>query len=508
MAIGIVRRSLHDSSWLAAVVGLLFAFCAATTRAQSRDAFPLPRVSDPIPVTASSYPQLAADRSDPVTDLSKLGYVEEERFLSGTANIYEHDADGNVVVKTPNAPYTGRILLRRPKDPARSSGTVVVEILNWAFPDSSPLWNYSHGYFLAHGDVWIGVTARPSNADQLKKFNPKRYATLSWPQTSCNGAPPKSDYGVLWDILSQVAALVRSQSPSNPLKDLALSKVYLTGMSGGDMPTFVITMHPVESRAYGRPIFDGYLIKSSGLQLPLNQCESLATRENFIVPPRGVPVISLQTETDVVPMGGWQTRRPDSDTASDRYRLYEVPGATHIDLEVGGHPADASRAASGELRSPLQERCIEKVPLSAFPLHYTLDGAFANLDRWARDGIAPPKAKRIDLVIKGDPPRATAVTDSFGNALGGVRTPFVDLPTATYHSARTGSDFLCRMIGYETPFDQERLKALYPSLKDYADRVSRQVDQMLKDHWLTEADAQQLKADAPSLRHSAVQTAK
>jgi hypothetical protein len=89
-----------------------------------------------------------------------------------------------------------------------------------------------------------------------------------------------------------------------------------------------------------------------------------------------------------------------------------------------------------------------------------------------------------------------------------VRPPFVDIPTATYYSARTGSDFLCRMIGYEMFFDQERLRALYPSSNDYADGVGRQVDQMLKDRWRTETDARQLKANAPLVRAPAAQTAK
>src|SRR5262245_15696456 len=55
---------------------------------------PLPQVSDPLPVTATSYPQLAADRTDPKIDLAQHGYVEQERFVTGQANIYEHDAHG------------------------------------------------------------------------------------------------------------------------------------------------------------------------------------------------------------------------------------------------------------------------------------------------------------------------------------------------------------------------------------------------------------------------------
>src|SRR5262245_37764929 len=99
---------------------------------------PVPRVIGPIPVTAESYPQMAADRTQEPLDLRKIGYIEEEFIVSGRANIYDWPAEG-VRVKTPDAPYTTRIILRRPADPSRFSGNVIVELLNearnydWAF---------------------------------------------------------------------------------------------------------------------------------------------------------------------------------------------------------------------------------------------------------------------------------------------------------------------------------------------------------------------------------------
>src|SRR5687767_14315298 len=78
----------------------------------------LPAVTGPIPVTADSYPLMASNKLQVVVDLPKAGYVEEEFFVSGTANVYDWAGDGSVLVKTPNAPYTTRIMLRRPADPA------------------------------------------------------------------------------------------------------------------------------------------------------------------------------------------------------------------------------------------------------------------------------------------------------------------------------------------------------------------------------------------------------
>jgi len=458
---------------------------------------PLPSVSGPIPVTPSSRPLLEADRTQPAVDLVSKGYIEQEYFLSGNANIYEFDPYGNLAVKVPNAKYTDRILLRRPKDGQKFSGSVIVEILNPAFGyDVAPFWDYSHAYFMAHGDAWVGVTSKPNTAETLKKFNPTRYAPLSWPGQACAGSPAKPEYGALWDILSQASALLKSQSASNPLAGLSVQKVYLVGKSGGDAPAYLISIHPTASLNFGKAIFDGYVINSSfgSGQIALNQC---APRSGLVrtTPPRGVPVINVQSETDVVHLnGGWQNRRPDSDASPDLYRLYEVPGSSHIDAEINAPPIGEDLAIfSG--RMPAEEDCAEKAPLNPFPLHYVVDAAFAHLEDWTRRGIPPPKADRIAINISGNPPTATSIKDQFGNTTGGVRTPFLDVPTATYIPVKTGGNS-CRYTGYAVPFDQARLRALYPTHQDFVAKVRDDVDELLKQRWLTPDDANEIKAQA------------
>src|SRR5262249_55351497 len=152
----------------------------------------VPKVTGPLPVTADSYPFLAAAKNQQPLDLSKSGYVEEEFMVSGAANVYDWEASGTLTVKTPNAPYTTRILVRRPANAARFSGSVVVELLfparRWDWP---MMWGYSHDYIMDHGDAWVGITL-PGSIGGLQKFNPTRYASLSFknPATSpCPGAP-------------------------------------------------------------------------------------------------------------------------------------------------------------------------------------------------------------------------------------------------------------------------------------------------------------------------------
>ena len=62
-----------------------------------------------------------------------------------------------------------------------------------------------------------------------------------------------------------------------------------------------------------------------------------------------------------------------------------------------------------------------------FPYDYPMNAAFHQLFRWIEDGAAPIHAPRLELDAKGD-----ALTDAFGNARGGVRSAFVDVPTCRY----------------------------------------------------------------------------
>ena len=102
-----------------------------------------------------------------------------------------------------------------------------------------------------------------------------------------------------------------------------------------------------------------------------------------------------------------------------------------------------------------------------------------------------------------DASAGTTDRDRFGNALGGLRTPFVDVPTATYsamdsstHDAQlTG---LCPLIGYSVPFSQATLQALYPTHADYLARVTRETNELVRRGFWVASDAAQVVRQAAS----------
>ena len=92
---------------------------------------PNPAIAGPIPSTV-----IPGDVSHNYTffstnhDLATNGYVEEEFFFQGTANRYNTPPLTTGTVIDSNHPYTTRMVVRRPADPARFNGTVLVEWYN------------------------------------------------------------------------------------------------------------------------------------------------------------------------------------------------------------------------------------------------------------------------------------------------------------------------------------------------------------------------------------------
>ncbi len=100
-----------------------------------------------IPVSPSSYPFASAAR---YLDFEKYGYEEKEYYLEGTANVYESVGNtGAVKVKYKDTAYINRIIVRAPKNPGKSSGNVVVEIINpTSFMEIDRMWILGYEKFM------------------------------------------------------------------------------------------------------------------------------------------------------------------------------------------------------------------------------------------------------------------------------------------------------------------------------------------------------------------------
>jgi len=126
-------------SWLASllIAGGVAATGTANAVPPGFNLIPTPGVVGPIPnedfsSPTNNYTFFATDIA-----LASHGYVEEEFYLKGIANAYNAPANTPATppttlasVVTPNIPYKTRITVRRPVDPAKFNGTVLVEWFN------------------------------------------------------------------------------------------------------------------------------------------------------------------------------------------------------------------------------------------------------------------------------------------------------------------------------------------------------------------------------------------
>ena len=90
--------------------------------------------------------------------------------------------------------------------------------------------------------------------------------------------------------------------------------------------------------------------------------------------------------------------------------------------------------------------------------------------------------------------------DSFGNAIGGLRLPYIDVPTATHTGYLCAGCGIGGIIGALKPFTAEELKTLYPEPAVYLAKFSAVTDRLVAGRWISREDGEAMKkaaADAP-----------
>ncbi len=413
-------------------------------------------------------------------DYAQRGYTQQEFFLHGTARAYLNDGtwgdDGRWNAKVnpdASAPYTTRILVRRPADPAAFNGTVVVEWMNVSAGfDVEPDYIWTRDELIRRGYAYVGVSAQAVGVNAMKANNPTRYQPLSHPGDAFS-----------YDMYSQaaMAAVEPADGGPQPLGDITgdVDRVLADGesQSAGRMITYVNAVHPLAR------VFDGFLIHSASAGAPLSQPSAAGVPPTPSIPggdvPRPVtrirtdrqePVLLFNTETDVVPFSGLGASGIHEQPDAPGLRIWEVTGTAHIDTYLLGD-LDCGGA-----------------PINDGPEHYALSAAVRQLDRWVATRRAAPTGPRISIT-NGAIDRDGAT----GLAKGGIRLPDVTVPTHTLSGLRppgsVGGNLFCFLAGSRDPWNgdadpwdgqagldpsptpEPKLSDLYASHDDYVRRV-------------------------------------
>ncbi len=522
MRIPLTRRDfLRTASALGALAGARLEASAFQANAErgGRKGPPNVTFKGPIPVTANSKPWSTAMDGGPREALVKrYDYLEEEYFLSGTANVYgpggkpdpglpvlDHAKQLRPLstLMRPDVPFTTRAIMVRPRDLAKFSG--VVHLIPLHNLDGT---TYVEKNLLRDGDAWIGlevnsgtrfgVEERPSGGiANLHTSDAQRYGELSipaglpsdWPDLQPGrlgeafknidfGRPGDSSeifrqeisrsYAQAPDIMTKMAEALRTNAPGNPLVGRKVRRIYTAGRSGQStiLAPYVQFHHEAARARLGHVPFDGYMIRVGAW--PANR-------------PKGSVLVIVLSEGEIRNLpSSVVTELADSDDPMFRY--YEIPGVGHgltsrpnVSLSIGSLVPKGVQGIS-DIEGHTEYQPYDKISL---PVVW---GMFRNMYDWLDKGIPMPHAPRVTRAA-GAPDGLAR--DRFGNALGGLRLPWMDEPDARYVGAISAKNPL---EGGMMPFSEAQMKELYGSKEAYQARLDKRLEQMAKDRWIAPQD--------------------
>ena len=533
-----MRPSLRTALTLVAAVAVLAA--AALKPALASDwPGPTPRVNV-APAGQHGFPFRSS-----ALNLGRLGYVEQEFLISGTARAYipvtqdPLPANGRWNVK-PNpgvtAPFTTRLLVRRPIDPRTFNGTVVVEWLNASdASDTQSDWLYMHDEIVRQGSVYVGVTTQYIGVQTLLAWESgpgARYASLFHPGDSFS-----------YDIFAQAGWAVthgRSGDPC-PLGSLTdtVRTVVATGFSQSAwwLTTYVNAIQRLT------PVYAGFLLDDGGIDANL----SFPGTGTGDPPPPGVPatpdvetpypfqlrtdlnvpVLIVASEFGLSDFGLLAGRTFHLQPDSAHLRVWEFAGATH--LESGWFQeltADANKSTPGFTLDP----CDGPPGIPSLVHGQASRAALHALSDWAGQAVAPQAAPRLSLNVPNPPDDFNQLV-SFNRdpatnlIIGGIRLPAVAAPIATLDGNRSDLDpsasapgGQCGFIGSYDPWNHDSdpwdgqvgydpsptpepdLQLLYGNHANYVQRVAGAALQSVKYGFLRPVDGAKLVIDAAQAR--------
>jgi hypothetical protein len=429
--------------------------------------------SDRVGDVAKNYPFFS-----PYADLADYGYIQEEFFIEGTANRYNTPTGetGSIIPGGPY-PYKTRIVVRRPISRHHFNGTVLLEWQNvTAGYDLDAHW-ISWKHFLRAGYVWVGVSAQrvgvhgvdpvpPSTTPNqgLKAWSPLRYGTLD---VTAGGTI--TDDSLCYDIFAQAAQAIRCPVGIDPMAGLDAKLILAIGasQSASRLTIYYNSIHPLHN------VVDAFYLLVGGYGTRTD----LSTKIFQVVSEREVKNNAYRRIVD-----------------SANHHTWEIAGAAHSGYD------------SYLYRKPITSRdalvassidCSIKPVFSRIPTVYALNASYDHLVRWVKNGTPPPSAPLIEVSSVGGPGvPAVIVRDSFGNALGGLRLPAIDVPIGTNNGADNGGPAFCLLYGYFTPFDEATLQSLYPTHAAYVHAFKHATYKALKAGYIVKEDAEEMITDA------------
>jgi hypothetical protein len=412
---------------------------------RGRGGGPAPATNLPDAPTAVALPTLSAEITGPGPMFDSSPSLAQGKGLAA----FRYDAHEYLVSGTANGePYTTRIVVRKPADNSKFSGLVLAEAMHGS--GAAHMFEFTSIYTMSSGHAAVEILTTPPA--QFVALNQARYKDLKLSGAQTN------------EILAQVGSLVRSGSlVGGPVRKMVLGGTSMTaGVLINYLPAHMVYRTPQMQR-----IYDGFLPMSNGA----------------MIRDVDVPVIHVPTMHEV---SGNITNKQDSDDPGKQYRLYEFSGMGHIDTR------DSVRLKPNP--------CVD--PLSTFPVQAYMSVALDHLLKWVDKGTVPPRAQRILLDRDLSNDGSMMALDEHGNPVGGIRTTYVDVPTAKYvirpaalnpvvanaapyiaAGGQNAANLMCGLSTAQIAFTPSKLTELYKNKQGYVKAVQTRLTALEKAGW-------------------------
>jgi hypothetical protein len=412
----------------------------------------------PTPVT---LPTISAEITGPGPMFDSVPSLAPGKGLDA----FKYETHEYFVSGTANGePYTTRLVVRKPADTSKFSGLVLAEAMHGS--GAAHMFEFTSIYTMSSGHGAVEILTTPPA--QFVALNEARYRDLKLSGAQTN------------DILAQIGSLVRSGSlVGGPVRKMVLAGTSMTaGVLINYLPAHMVYRTPQMQR-----IYDGFLPMSNGA----------------MIGEVDVPLIHVPTMHEV---NGNITNRQDGDEPGKQYRLYEFSGMGHIDTR------DSVRMKPNP--------CVD--PLSTFPVQAYMSVALDHLLKWVDAGTVPPRAERILLDRDQSNDGSMMALDEHGNPRGGIRTTYVDVPTAKYvirpaaitpvisgasaYIATRGQNAANQMCGLSTAqiaLPAAKIKELYKNKQAYVKAVETRLTALEKAGWSLPLYREMILGDAKSV---------
>ena len=361
-------------------------------------------------------------------------------------------------------PYTTRLVIRKPAVNARFTGIVVAEPMHPI--GGAHAFEYNSVYIMDSGHIAAEIATAGLN--NFTSFNAERYKDL------------KVGNGQSNEILAQVGALVRSaEGPlGQPVRKMVL---WGTSASSGIVAQY-LPASPIYKTPQMQRIYDGFMPTSNGSQIG----------------PVDVPIVQVPTQHEFSRVA---TAQQDGDEPGKQFRVYEFVGLSHL----------MSRNNTARVT---QNDC--KYQMSMFPLEAYMSVALNHLIQWVDKGTVPPKAERVIMDMYTGNDGSLMMLDEVGNGRGGIRNPYVDVPTAKIIAGnvgtapqgpppapgqipRLGPGLLCSLSAYVEPLSAEQLKKRYGSKANYVKQFEAKLNEAERAGWSLPVFRDLILADAKAV---------